>query len=109
MVWGSGGKRDAHSHANRAHSIICHFANRRIYIDVWTEGLDLARKEGKAVSAGAGLNAYHSSSFLVCLIASNNIEFPFEYEKLRLRAAGVKPNSPAIRSIISAWRFAIAT
>jgi hypothetical protein len=31
----------------------------------------------------------------------------FEYEKIRLRLAGVNPNSEAIRSIISACLFTV--
>jgi hypothetical protein len=38
---------------------------------------------------------------------SNNSELLFEYEKIRLRLAGVNPNSEAIRSIISACRFTV--
>jgi hypothetical protein len=39
---------------------------------------------------------------------SNSIDLFCEYEKMRLRLAGVKPNSEAIRIIISACRFTVA-
>jgi hypothetical protein len=76
------------------------------YSIVWLRGYDMDRPSPRPHLTR---NNYKSpSSPVVWRGISNSIELLLENEKLRLRAAGVNPNSQAILIIVSAWRFTIA-